>query len=78
MSRFSKIDTYGAVPNRTYRVWENIELPKYFVKLHTEQGNSFSKKDGFERGSSLRRSAMSIENATATGMHSVGVLCPKH
>ena len=21
--------------NRTYRVWGNIELPKYFIKLHT-------------------------------------------
>ena len=20
--------------NRTYRVWRNIELPKYFIKLH--------------------------------------------
>ena len=24
----------GAVRNRTYRVWGNTELPKYFIKLH--------------------------------------------
>ena len=24
----------GAVTNRTYRAWGNIELPKYFIKLH--------------------------------------------
>ena len=23
----------GAVTNRTYRAWGNIELPKYFIKL---------------------------------------------
>ena len=34
------------------------------------EGNSFSKKDVFEFVSSLRRSAMSIENATDPGMHS--------
>ena len=24
----------GAVWNRTYRAWANVELPKYFLKLH--------------------------------------------
>ena len=24
----------NAVPNRTYRAWGNIELSKYFLKLH--------------------------------------------
>ena len=28
---FAKIDTYGAVANRTYRAWG---LPIYFLKLH--------------------------------------------
>ena len=25
----------SAVPNRTYQAWENVELPKYFLKLHS-------------------------------------------
>ena len=29
-----KLGKSGAVPNRTYRVWRHIELPKYFIKLH--------------------------------------------
>ena len=31
---FSKIDTYGTPQNCTYRAWEDIELPKYFLKFH--------------------------------------------
>ena len=33
---FLKLTVMVRLGNRTYRVWRNIELPKYFIKLHTE------------------------------------------
>ena len=35
LSFFLKLTPMVRLGNRTYRAWGNIELPKYFIKLHT-------------------------------------------
>ena len=36
LQKIPKLTPMVRLGNRTYRVWGNIELPKYFIKLHSK------------------------------------------